>query len=66
MSKNKHLTYDERVSIQRLLSESKSFAFIAEATGKHRTNAFYDPENHTYSIIIGIIIIASICNYMLA
>lgn len=46
MSKNKHLTYDERLSIQRLLSEGTSFAFIAEAIGKHRTTISKEIRGH--------------------
>lgn len=46
MSKNKHLTYDERLLIQRLLSECKSFAFIAEAVGKHRTTISKEIRGH--------------------
>ena len=46
MQKNKHLTFDERLSIQNMLNERRSFAAIGKSLEKHRTTISKEIRSH--------------------
>lgn len=46
MSNNKHLTFDERLNIESMLSDRKSFTDIANTLNKHRSSISKEIRNH--------------------
>lgn len=48
MSKNKHLSIEERFTIQSLLDQSASFKAIARELGRDCTTIFKEVRNHLF------------------